>query len=130
MPVRPISLDTNVIVRLVVGDVPAHTAAASVLLESRKCYVSDVVVAEAVYTLQRIYGLERSEITRMLLYIFRTSQVIYNSRLLDAVFEFYERRSSLSFVDCYAAMEAGIRDHELATFDKKLTKAFPHIKEP
>ncbi len=127
---RPISLDTNVVVRLVINDVPDHTAAASALLTGRSCYVSDVVVAEAVYTLQRIYGLDRSEITRMLLYIFRTSQVLYNSRLLDAVFEVYEQRKSLSFVDCYAAMEAGNRDHELATFDKRLTKAHPHIKEP
>lgn len=130
MLVRQISLDTNVVVRLVINDVPEHTVAATALLAGRKCYVSDVVVAEAVYTLQRIYGLERSEITRMLLYIFRTSEVMYNSRLLDPVFEVYERRSSLSFVDCYAALEAGNRDHELATFDKKLTKAYPHIKEP
>lgn len=127
---RAISLDTNVVVRLVIDDVAEHTAAAAALLESHKCYVSDVVVAEAVYTLQRIYGLERSEITRLLLYVFRTTQILYNSRLLDAVFEVYETRRSLSFVDCYAAIEAANRDHELATFDKKLTKAYPHIKEP
>lgn len=127
---KAISLDTNVVVRLVVDDVAAHTEAATKLLARRKCYVSDVVVAEAVYTLQRIYGLERNEITRMLLYIFRTSEVLYNSRLLDSVFDLYERRTALSFVDCYAAIEAGFRENELATFDKKLSRAFPFIKEP
>jgi len=89
-----------------------------------------VVVTEAVYTLQRIYGLERFEITKMLLYIFRTSQITYNAQVLDAVFELYESRTSLSFVDCYAAIESKSRNRELATFDKKLLKAFPHIKEP
>lgn len=125
-----ISLDTNIVVRLVAQDVLAHTAAASTLLERYKCYVSDVVVTEAVYTLQRIYGLERFEITKMLLYIFRTSQITYNAQVLDAVFELYESRTSLSFVDCYAAIESKSRNRELATFDKKLLKAFPHIKEP
>lgn len=125
-----ISLDTNVIIRLVVKDVPAHTKAASSLLKRHKCYVSDVVATEAVYALERIYGLERVEIKTALLYIFRSSQFGYNATLLDSVFEMYEKRSSLSFVDCYAALEAMSQNRELATFDKKLIKGNAHVKEP
>lgn len=125
-----ISVDTNVIVRLVVKDVPTHTKAAASLLEQRKCYVSDVVATEAVYALERIYGLERVDITAALLYIFRSSQIFYNATLLDSVFEMYEKRRSLSFVDCYAAVEAISQNRELATFDKNLIKGNAHVKEP
>lgn len=125
-----ISLDTNVIVRLVVKDVPAYTRAASSLLKRHKCYVTDVVATEAVYALERIYALERSEIKTALLYIFRSSQIGYNASLLDSVFDMYEERKSLSFVDCYAALEARSQNRELATFDKNLVKGNAHVKEP
>ena len=125
-----VSLDTNILVRLVVGDVPEHVAAASVLLKRERCYVTDVVVTEAVFTLERIYGLQRPATTAGLLYIFKSFHVSYNGALIDDVFELYRKRSSLSFVDCYAALEAQTRGRRLATFDKKLAKVSSNVIEP
>ena len=124
------SLDTNIILRLAIDDVPEQTAAATKFVERHKCYVTDVVVTETVYALERLYKLERSEVTVVLRYILRSFRITYNSRLLDEVFDVYETRRSLSFVDCYAKIEAGQNGYDLVTFDKKLIRSSPHIKDP
>lgn len=42
----------------------------------------------------------------------------------------YKARSSLSFVDCYAAIEAKTYGNSLVTFDKELAKrGGNHVKE-
>jgi predicted nucleic-acid-binding protein len=88
------------------------------------------VITEAVYALERLYLLERSEIAAALQYVFRSSSIDYNADLIDEVFTLYQNRKPLSFVDCYVKLEASGRDADVATFDKKLIKEGAHIREP
>ena len=62
-----IAFDTNVLVRLLVGDDPAQFAAAAALLEAagegaETCYLADVVLCETEWVLTSRYGARRPDV--------------------------------------------------------------------
>jgi predicted nucleic-acid-binding protein len=116
------SLDTNVVLRYLLKDVPAQYARAKRLFARSPLYVSDVVVAEAVFVLENAIGLDRKKIAILLKFLLATPGLIANDHILYETIEIFGNRKALSSVDCYAAAEAGIFGSELYTFDKKLLK--------
>lgn len=114
------SLDTNVILRFLLNDIPAQTARARRLISSSPVYVSDVVVTETVYVLEQSLKYDRSFISRLLRMFLSVPGVSHNDHILPGVINLFEKKRSLSFVDCYAATEAEIFGTKLYTFDKKL----------
>lgn len=114
------SLDTSVILRFLLNDVSSQTAKARNLISDPPVYVSDVVVTETVFVLERSLGYERAFIAEMLRMFLGLPGVMHNDHFLPEVLDLYERKKSLSFVDCYSAIEAKTFDTNLYTFDKKL----------
>ena len=125
------SLDTNVVLRLILNDVPEQSTRAQLFVAGSPCYVTDVVVSEVVFVLERVYRLERSRICRSLASFFRLETVAYNEPLIRKVLAMYLASRPLSFADCYSAAEAGLYKNELVTFDRALIrKGGSHVKEP
>ena len=116
------SLDTNVILRFLLRDVPAQAARAESAATSPDVYVTDVAITETVFVLEKYYEASRSEIVSSLTAFLALPNLISNAAMFMDVFELYEARATLSIVDCYAAIEAKEWQNELATFDKKLLK--------
>lgn len=115
-----ISLDTNIILRFVLNDVPAQTARAKVVLSKPSIYVSDVVISEVAFVLEKAMSFDRAYVGLLLRTLTALPHLIHNSHVLPETISLFEARKSLSFVDCYAAVEAKVFGSKLYTFDRKL----------
>lgn len=125
------SLDTNVVLRFLLRDIPDQTAQALAAVAADDGYVTDVVITETVFVLEKYYEAPRDTIALSLRSFLALPNLTSNGPLFRDVFDLYEARPSLSIVDCYAAVEAGIWDNSLVTFDKNLLKhGGPHVSEP
>ncbi len=126
MPSRPKAhlIDTNVILRYLMGDVPAQTAKASALMErlesgTERAELLESVIAEVVWTMESFYGVPRPEIAEKLAAIlrFRGIQVAKKGVLVNALARF--SATSADYVDCLLAAKAAQRNLTVYTFDAK-----------
>lgn len=125
------SLDTNVILRFLLRDLPDQSAKATAAVTTSKCYVTDVVVTETAFVLEKVYEAPRNDIAVSLKSFLLFPNLICNADLLTDVIDLYQKRQSLSIVDCYAAVEANVSGNQLITFDRKLLKhGGLHVIEP
>ncbi|CAN5633609.1 hypothetical protein BH23PAT2_BH23PAT2_05500 [soil metagenome] len=116
------SLDTNVVLRFLLNDIPEQTLKSKEVIENSACYITDVVAIEIVFVLERVVSMDRSDIQRLIKAFLNLSNVIYNDYFLDEVIDLYGAKASLSIVDCYAAIEAKVYGNHLLTFDKRLVR--------
>lgn len=123
------SLDTNVVLRFLLGDIPEQTNKATMLIESRTVYVTDVIIVEAVYVLEKVYQLSRTDVCELIVGFLGFSNVVHNPRFLVDTIDLYRDHPALSIVDCYACQEARAYDNELVTLDKRLVRqGGPHVR--
>lgn len=114
------SLDTNVVLRFLLNDVPEQTEKAARIISKDKVYVTDVIAVEVIYVLEKVIELSRRDITKLVTDFLGFGNVVHNPHfLLDAI-NLYEKHPSLSVVDCYAAAESEAYNNKLVTFDKRL----------
>jgi len=125
-----ISLDTNIVLRFLLDDVPEQSQKATKLIASNAVvYVTDVVVIEIVYVLEKVFEVSRNDIHDLVLGFLDFSNVVHNPRFLIDAVELYAAHPSLSIVDCYACEEAKSYNNELVTLDKRLiTQGGSHVK--
>ena len=125
-----IGLDANVLVRLLTRDDEAQAAKARALVEQHAdedgaLFVSDVVMAELAWTLDRAYSLGREDIARAIGALAGNATLGFESReVLRRAQEMF-RNSNAGFADCLIvakAINAGCES--LATFDKSM-RALP-----
>ncbi len=118
------SVDTNVLVRLLVADDAAQTAAAEAFLAvGRPSWVSTVVLVETVWVLAAVYGWRKPQLLAML--DTATNSKDFGFQSVDAVrsaLGLY-RASRADFPDCLALELARAEGHlPFATFDKATAK--------
>lgn len=123
-----IALDTNVLVRFLVEDDPAQTERARVFLQriidaGSTAFVSDVVLCEIVWVLERSYKLRRPEIARLLGRLLRANHLAFLSPdpLAPALEAYDEGRGD--FADYVIREHARAHGCDaVATFDRALLK--------
>jgi predicted nucleic-acid-binding protein len=115
-----ISLDTNVVLRFLLDDVPEQTERATKAIENSKVYVTDVVVVEVIYVLEKVILLSREDILKLVTDFLGFPNVVHNPYFLLETIQLYKHYPSLSIVDCYASSEAKAYNNQLVTFDKRL----------
>ena len=115
-----ISLDTNIVLRFLLDDVPEQTEKATKAIENDKVYVTDVIVVEVIYVLEKVILLSREDISKLVIDFLGFSNIVHNPYFLLETIQFYERHPSLSIVDCYASSEAEAYNNQLVTFDRRL----------
>ena len=128
-----IAVDTNVLVRLLVGDDPSQAAKAQGLFDRAasggvSVWVSDTVLVELVWTLSRAYARDRRDIVKALRALSSHGTVALESpaatRSATDAFE----HGPADFADClliFKAQAAGC--DQLATFDRSM-KGLPGVK--
>ena len=116
------SLDTNVALRYLLNDDPEQSVISKGIITGSASYITDVVAAEIVFVLERVIGMERSDIVKLVQSFLSLPNLIYNDYFLDQAFDLYGANKTLSIVDCYAATEAKVYGNSLVTFDKELVK--------
>jgi predicted nucleic-acid-binding protein len=127
------SLDTNILLRLLLGDVPAQQAQAIKLLkpENVRFDVSDLAITEMVYVLETTHSAGRTEVVASVSFVLNLQNVNCNRKLFNSVLPAYLSHPKLSFVDCCLAEYARLNQAEpLWTFDKKLAVQSGTAKKP
>ena len=130
---RPVTathlIDTNVIVRFLMGDDPPKAARATALMErveraEETVELSDEVIVESVWTLDSFYQVPRSEIFQRMTGVLSFAGIRVNSKdvLLDALQRF--ANSNADFVDCLLAARCRRRNMRVYTFDETDFKKF------
>ena len=124
------SLDTNIILRLALRDVPEQCMKiADLFMRQDVIYeVADLAIIEAVYVMQK-GGNTREQIVDMLSVTLNDFELEYNKALFERVFSMYLACPKLSFNDCYLSGYAVLNESEpLWTFDRDLAKQSPTAK--
>lgn len=118
------SLDTNIILRLALRDVPEQCEKiVDLFMRQNVTYeVADLAITEAVYVMQK-QGNTRKQIVDTLGVVLDSFGLRYNQALFERVFPMYLEHSELSFNDCCLAGYVELNEAEpLWTFDKDLAK--------
>lgn len=125
-----ISIDTNIVLRLLLRDQPAHTEKiVAIIDESRpgNIMIADAVFFEVVWVLSgKLYKFDRSLIGKLLNQIAAIPQINCNRNLLEQAVPLYIKHSDISFIDACLATYAELNQATpLLTFDKQLASALP-----
>jgi predicted nucleic-acid-binding protein len=119
-----IGLDTNVLVRLLTRDDEAQAKKAKALLdkhadEDGALFVSDVVLAELVWTLERAYGLKRAEIGQAVRALADSATLTFESRNVLRQAQDLFLKDKAGFADCLIVAKAQAAGCDfVVTFDK------------
>lgn len=116
------AVDTNVLVRLIVRDEPRQVAAAEIFV-SKGAWVSVLVLAEAVWVLDAVYGLGREHIAKAVeMLLCHTELTVQDADVVEVALRTFRKRSKVSFTDCLVLEIAKKAGHEpLGTFDRALS---------
>lgn len=123
--------DSNVILRLLLGDVPEQTSKALAWLNKQpnnSVIVTDAVLVEILFLLEskRAYRLSRATFYPLLMKVLRSKPWKLAPLTRNALEIF--RESRLDYTDCLLiAMHQGGVVSEVATFDKDMHKKLPNI---
>ena len=128
-----IAVDTNVLVRLLVGDDPAQAVKARRLFDraetqQKTVWVSDTVLVELVWTLARAYSRDRADIVKALRTLSSHATVVLESAsaVLEATDAF--EVGPADFADCFLCIKAKMAGcDEVATFDRGM-RALPAVR--
>lgn len=121
----PATLDTNLLLRLVLRDVPEQYEVVRDLVThpGARYRVADAAITEVVHALSYHYALTRKQVAEIVRAIVTDPCIEADKGLLDTVLSQFEAHPAMSYTDCYLAEEARITGNEpLLTFDKKLAK--------
>jgi predicted nucleic-acid-binding protein len=123
------SLDTNLLLRLVLSDIPSQAAAVELLFvdKTHKYAVADMTFAEIVWVLQGApYKYTREHIAANVQIIMGIAQINCNRALLERALPLYVKHPGISFIDACLATYAELNGATpLLTFDKNLVKVLP-----
>jgi len=116
------SVDTNCLLRWVIGDVPEQADAVQRLIDDKhRLAVSDVCLVEAVFAMEHLYQLGRPQVVLAINAIANESAFQLESSFWSAMLDDYLSHPKLSIVDVYVVHKA--RHDQTApvyTLDRKL----------
>lgn len=117
------AVDTNVLVRLVVGDDPAQVAAAEVFVEGG-VWVSHLVLAETTWVLKSVYNLASAQIANAVeMFLDHPRLAIQEPDVVVAALFRLRARPTLRFSDCLILEVARKAGHlPVGTFDRDFAK--------
>ena len=115
-------IDTNVLVRHLVGDPPDMARRATAFLATEKLlFLADLIVAETVYVLESFYEIDRSRIAEAMRSLLAMESVrVIDAPLLLRAIALYEGQR-LDFADAYLVACAEITGvNRVASLDKAI----------
>ena len=114
-------LDANAFLRYLLNDIPAQAEAARDVINSGAAILTNEVLAEIVYVLDKVYGLTRQKIADALEGVVKEVQCEDRELVLGAL-STYRVNRKLDIVDSILAARHRLRQIEVLTFDKDLLK--------
>jgi predicted nucleic acid-binding protein len=129
-------IDTNVFLRHLLGDHPQHSPRATALIArieqgELQLQVSEMVIFETVFTLERSYRIAKDQIRdSMLALLSLPGLIVSGKRRYRQVFDFYVDRN-LPFGDAYIiAQMQQAKAGMIYSFDTELDRKVPEVSFP
>lgn len=119
--------DTNVVLRYLLGDIPAQFKAASALFEKihggvSRAVILEGVIVECVHVLTKFYQVPRAETAEKLMSLLRYKGIVNRDRdEFAGALKLYSD-SGLDNVDCILCVKSKGPERLLFTFDEKLKR--------
>ncbi len=126
------SLDTNLLMRLVLNDIPSQRKKVLKLLNKPDTdfYIDDQAITELAYNIEVSLEETRDIVATCIKQITTLPNIRVNKKLFDAILPTYLSHPSLSFNDCYLCYKtAHMKAEPLWTLDRKLANQSPTAKE-
>ena len=125
-PAKLYLIDTNVILRYLLGDHKIFSPKAKAFMElvsqgTKKAEIPSVVIVECIYVMERFYKVPRSEIVETLSKILNFSGVVNSdkSEILEALLKYANTNTDI--VDCMLAAQSS-PEKVIISFDKDFDK--------
>lgn len=115
-------VDANVVLRYILWDDEESSKKAEEILEKEQIVIPFEVIAEVVYVLEKVYGIDRKRIMQFLLNIFNYPNIKTDDYIvLLKGLEFYSDLN-FDFIDALLLGYNKERGYRIYTFDKKMNK--------
>lgn len=115
-----VMLDANAILRYILNDNEDMALEVTEVIRSEDVIVTIEVIAEVVYVLKRVYGVDKKAISETILDFISDVNVVGKDILLLGIETYAEK--NLDFVDCILYAYKCTKGYDVFTFDKKLKK--------
>ena len=117
------AVDTNVLVRLLARDDPEQVSRAEAFV-ARGAWVPLLVLAEAVWVLDSVYGLNRKRIGTVVdMLVEHDRLTLQDEDVVRRAHSMFERERSIGFSDCLVVEAARKAGHvPIGTFDRKMAR--------
>ena len=126
LPRKVYLIDTNVVLRYLLGDHPEFCSKAEAFMLDvsngiKKAEILDVVIVECIYVMEKYYGIPRNEIVEKLSGILSFSGIVNpdRSEILEALLKY--ENSNNDIVDCILAARSS-PEKIIISFDKDMKK--------
>lgn len=115
------AVDTNVLIRLIVGDNAEQTAAAEAFVEGG-AWVPLIALAETIWVLKASYGFSDAKLCGAIeMLLNHATLTLQDAEVVTAALDQYRLRPALGFSDCLILEQARKAGHlPLGTFDRAL----------
>ena len=125
-PAKVYLIDTNVILRYLLGDHKSFSPKAKAFMElisqgTKKAEIPSVVIVECVYVMEKFYKIPRNEIVDALTKILNFSGIVNpdKSEILEALLKYANTHTDI--VDCMLAAQSS-PEKVIISFDKDFVK--------
>jgi predicted nucleic-acid-binding protein len=123
---KEIILDTNAVLRFIIGDNVKKLQKVSELIEENDCIVPLEVIAEAVYNLHKSYGHTRDRIaTEIKDFIDIKENLVTEENVVRYGCNIFAS-TDFDFVDCLLVGYANVKGNPVFSFDNPLNKKLGH----
>ena len=126
LPRKVYLIDTNVILRYLLGDHPEFSPKAEAFMFDvskgvKKAEILDVVIVECIYVMEKYYEIPKTEIVEKLSGILNFSGIVNpdRSEILEALLKY--ENSNIDIVDCILAASSS-PEKVVISFDKDMKK--------
>jgi len=125
--VKTFIVDTNVLLRFLLKDVPNQVTEAREKFQQAKegkieLIIPQVVIFEIVFHLSKLYKFDKNKVIEGLKVILNTQYLKIQDRKIFKVTVQIFQKNNLSFVDCFLAAYSTEDEGEVFTFDQGLNK--------
>lgn len=123
---KKVFVDTNVILRFLLGE-PDSVAVQKILNGKHILLISDIVIAEIIWTLNRFYKWPKEKIIEFLVVLLKSSNVEFNEPIIFSSFNTF-LKNNIKYTDAYISeLMRGANIEEIYSFDRDFDK-IPGIK--
>ena len=115
-----VMLDANAILRYILNDNEKMALEVAEIIKKESSIVTIEVIAEVIYVLKRVYGIDKQLIIESVLDFISDINVVEKD-VLKLGLETYAN-NNLDFVDCILYAYKNLKKYDVFTFDKKLKR--------